>query len=367
MAIKLSNKGTEMPNRVRLIPKTPGATLTTTDPTKQSLFVDLGDGSYGICISNLKTISCVGATSYVVIPLDLWYGYDEDWATDLGLPFTPVDWDLEVNGTVIGKAAVHGDSSDYIEDIFNDTELGIAGDWNNIPDDMTDYANPDNLWGCLLTSTTLAPKRIRLIPSSNYFNNQDFILSCQQPIETVPNTDPAPHPYPYRADFIRNNPTIEIDQSTGIISFCIEGVYGAGYNVISCAGATNAIVIGTVNTGGIWDITVDGVLYPSIYGHRDYRLDDPNTLINFFASVGIECVFLDINSNPITMQPNGVYIGVEQARLTNISGTDKRILIQTVDASSVDTVYQTEVYGVNESFGADSNLGWAQFCLTAAT
>lgn len=156
-------------------------------------------------------ISCDGAIDQIEISPDLNYG--GGWGDD-GYDGT-IHWNIEVDGVlhVANAGKISGDDWIYMED------------W--IPENLSSILSSGYEDGIIIRNIDTVPHRIRLIPSS---------VPSESPID------------------IAENPTFNIDEQTGVISFCLANVERSE---ISCEGAIELVHLGGFY--GCWTVLINGV------------------------------------------------------------------------------------------------------------
>ena len=128
------------------------------------------------------------------------------------------------------------------------------------------------------------------------------------------------------------------------------------YKNAICVGATKKITLGTISSGGYYNIKINDIRHEGVIGFRDGRDD----LKSVFAQYGIEVkplnsVFEEIISN------GGIYNEVEYASFFHSANNHVDIEIITVDASKINEYIVDDTYGENETVLINS-IG-VTFCL----
>ncbi|MNG71720.1 hypothetical protein D3C79_301310 [compost metagenome] len=123
-----------------------------------------------------------------------------------------------------------------------------------------------------------------------------------------------------------------------------------------CVGATKKITLGTISSGGYYNIKINNILHEGVISFRDGRED----LKSIFALYGIEVkplnsAFQEVISN------GGIYNEVEYASFFHPANSHVDIEIITVDASKIDEYIVDDTYGENETVLINS-IG-VTFCL----
>ena len=142
---------------------------------------------------------------------------------------------------------------------------------------------------------------------------------------------------------------------TGVPSVQVLRVKESIENVI-CVGATKKITLGTISSGGYYNIKINNILHEGVIGFKDGRED----LKSVFAQYGIEVkplnsIFEEIISN------GGIYNEVEYASFFHPANNHVDIEIITVDANKIDEYIVDDTYGENETVLINS-IG-VTFCL----
>ena len=124
----------------------------------------------------------------------------------------------------------------------------------------------------------------------------------------------------------------------------------------ACVGATKKITLGTISSGGYYNVKINDIRHEGVIGFRDGRDD----LKSVFAQYGIEVkplnsVFEEIISN------GGIYNEVEYASFFHSANNHVDIEIITVDASKINEYIVDDTYGENETVLINS-IG-VTFCL----
>ena len=125
-----------------------------------------------------------------------------------------------------------------------------------------------------------------------------------------------------------------------------------------CVGATKKITLGTISSGGYYNIKINNILHEGVIGFRDGR--SGGDLKSIFALYSIEVkplnsAFQEIISN------GGVYNEVEYASFFHPANNHVDIEIITIDASMIDEYIVDDTYGENETVVINS-IG-VTFCL----
>lgn len=209
-----------------------------------------------------STISCVGATSVVRISPDLQYLVIENGQE------ININWKIEIDG-VLYPDVIHtweNDESYFLHEFIeaNKNQIGITSSYVNSP-----FANYLEI---KLLSSTLVPKRIRLIPDRPFVNGMTF----------------------------SDNPTISIDDD-GIITFCLEH---SSNNLISCEGAAQRIDFEYIS--GTWQFFIDDleeIYFEGLAGHfiSEVTTDYPNLHSDYDGYFWMENV--DTQNHRVKMVP----------------------------------------------------------------
>lgn len=156
-------------------------------------------------------ISCAGAIDQIEISPDLNYGGGWGYDDSDGYDGT-IHWNIEVDGVlhVANAGKISGDDWIYMED------------W--IPENLSSILSAEYQNGLIIKNIDTVPHRIRLIPSG---------VPSESPID------------------IAENPTFNIDEQTGVISFCLVPYQ------ISCDGALDRVDLGGFY--GRWTVKINGV------------------------------------------------------------------------------------------------------------
>jgi len=123
-----------------------------------------------------------------------------------------------------------------------------------------------------------------------------------------------------------------------------------------CVGATKKITLGTMSSGGYYNIKINNILHEGVIGFRDGRDD----LKSIFALYGIEVKPLNSDFQEI-ISNGGIYNEVEYASFFHPANSHVDIEIITVDASKIDEYIVDDTYGENETVLINS-IG-VTFCL----
>lgn len=142
---------------------------------------------------------------------------------------------------------------------------------------------------------------------------------------------------------------------TGVPSVQVLRVKESIENAI-CVGATKKITLGTMSSGGYYNIKINNILHEGVIGFRDGRDD----LKSIFALYGIEVKPLNSDFQEI-ISNGGIYNEVEYASFFHPANSHVDIEIITVDASKIDEYIVDDTYGENETVLINS-IG-VTFCL----
>ncbi|MNY89163.1 hypothetical protein D3C78_54440 [compost metagenome] len=129
-----------------------------------------------------------------------------------------------------------------------------------------------------------------------------------------------------------------------------------GMENVICVGATQKVTLGTISSGGYYNIKINNILHEGVISFRDGRED----LKSIFALYGIEVkplnsAFQEVISN------GGIYNEVEYASFFHPANNHVDIEIITIDASMIDEYIVDDTYGENETVVINS-IG-VTFCL----
>ena len=125
---------------------------------------------------------------------------------------------------------------------------------------------------------------------------------------------------------------------------------------IGCEGAIDRIMVGAITNGGLIDVYVDDVRVVDESNYM-FRLDG---IAPALADFDIEVTPYDELGNEITVEDvPGSYYSVNRTLFKNLSDVYKKILIEIIDASPINTNYTPE----NATFDYDSFTDTTTFCL----
>ena len=124
----------------------------------------------------------------------------------------------------------------------------------------------------------------------------------------------------------------------------------------ACVGATKKITLGTISSGGYYDIQINDIRHEGVIGFRDGRDD----LKSVFAQYGIEVKPLNSDFHEI-ISNGGIYNEVKYASFFHPAKNHVDIEIITVDASVINEYIVDDIYGENETVVINS-IG-VTFCL----
>ena len=123
-----------------------------------------------------------------------------------------------------------------------------------------------------------------------------------------------------------------------------------------CVGAIKKITLGTMSSGGYYNIKINNILHEGVIGFRDGRDD----LKSIFTLYGIEVKPLNSDFQEI-ISNGGIYNEAEYASFFHPANSHVDIEIITVDASKIDEYIVDDTYGENETVLINS-IG-VTFCL----
>jgi len=127
----------------------------------------------------------------------------------------------------------------------------------------------------------------------------------------------------------------------------------------ACVGATKKITLGTISSGGYYDIQINDIRHEGVIGFRDGRDD----LKSVFAQYGIEVKPLNSAFEEVVSN-GGIYNEVEYASFFHPANNHVDVKIATVDANSIDEYIVDPVYGRNETVVFETDLyDGVKFCL----
>ena len=156
---------------------------------------------------------------------------------------------------------------------------------------------------------------------------------------------------PKNPDYIAVQDCLDTDVPSVQVLRVKEGMENA-----VCVGATKKVTLGTISSGGYYNIKINNILHEGVIGFRDGRDD----LKSIFALYGIEVkpfnsAFEEVVSN------GGIYNEVKYASFFHPANSHVDIEIITVDASKIDEYIVDDAYGENETVLINS-IG-VTFCL----
>lgn len=158
---------------------------------------------------------------------------------------------------------------------------------------------------------------------------------------------------PKNLDYIAVQDCLDTDVPSVQVLRVKEGIENA-----ICVGATKKITLGTISSGGYYNIKINNNFHEGVIGFRDGR--SGGDLKSIFALYGIEVkplnsAFQEVVSN------GGIYNEVEYASFFHLANNHVDIEIITIDASMIDEYIVDDTYGENETVVINS-IG-VKFCL----
>ena len=123
-----------------------------------------------------------------------------------------------------------------------------------------------------------------------------------------------------------------------------------------CVGATKKVTLGTISSGGYYNIKINNILHEGVIGFRDGRDD----LKSVFAQYGIEVKPLNSDFHEV-ISNGGIYNEVRNASFFHPANNHVDIEIITIDASVINEYIVDDTYGENETVLINS-IG-VTFCL----